>query len=113
MYNLTSPTSSNWNDSSDSGLLTRIRGAVYTEHPEIQAAWFSISDERLADYWIVIPERDVALVRRLLEEQQQKVIRLFANTANPPFQLDCHIVYGVGRDASSLVPSGATRILKP
>lgn len=92
------------------GWLALIKQCVYVNHPRVEDVYVSIGDEGLVDYWIVIPTRDVALVRRLIEDQQQNIIRLFARTPNPPFQLDFHIIYREGREVSDLVPSGAIRI---
>ena len=91
------------------GWLTRIRTHVYN-HPEVEELFVSIDAEPVVDYWIVIPRRDIGLVERLVEDQQKKILRLFAGTANPPFQLDFHIYYREGRVAKDLIPSNGIRI---
>ena len=93
------------------GWLGKIRSEVY-KHPQVEELYVSISNELLVDYWIVIPHRDIALVRTLVEDQRQNIIGLFARTPNPPFQVDFHICYREGRPARELVPSDATLIPK-
>lgn len=93
----------------ESGWMVRIRQIVF-QHSEVKDLFISIGDDRMVDYWIVIPHRDIAVVRELVKKQQDKVIALFAQTGHPPFQVDFHIIYQDGRDALTLVPSEAIRI---
>ena len=97
--------SDSWND----GWLATIRRELH-EHGRFEHLYVSIGDEGMVDYWVVIPDRDLDLVRRLVEEQH-KIVRLFGSgQQRPPFNLDFHIVYGKGRDAKTLVPSDAFRV---
>lgn len=92
--------------------MATIREVVY-KHRGVTAAYMSISTEPLVDYWIVIEHRDIALVRTLIEDQQENIIDLFAGTENPPIQqIDFHIIYREGREVSELVPSNAFPIPK-
>ncbi len=70
---------------------------------------FVSRDREEVDYWVVIPERNIETVR-VLVKQQQAIIRLFMATANSPLQVDSHIVYCEGRDATELVPNAANSI---
>ena len=92
--------------------LHRISETVYA-NPAVEALFVSNVEEAVRDYWVVIPERDIALVRELISVQQEKVLSLFAQAENAPFQLDFHIVYRNGRDVKDLIPSEAISVPKP
>lgn len=96
-------------NSQDAGWMAKIRQEAY-KNPKVESFYITIDDEALFDYWIVIPHRDIELVRELIKDQQTNVIDLFAGTDHPPFQLDFHIVYREGRDARDLVPDKAIEI---
>ena len=99
-------------DSQANSWLQIISDAVYA-NPAVEALFVSKGEEAMRDYWVVIPERDIALVRELIGDQQEKVLALFAQSENVPFQLDFHIVYRNGRDIDELIPSKAISIPKP
>ncbi|MCH8062652.1 MAG: hypothetical protein IH861_09125 [Chloroflexi bacterium] len=99
-------------DSRTNSWLHRISETVYA-NPAVEALFVSKGEEAVRDYWVVIPERDIALVRELISDQQEKVLFLFAETENVPFQLDFHIVYRNGRDIKELIPSTAISVTKP
>ena len=98
-------------DSRTNSWLHRISETVYA-NPAVEALFVSKGEEAVRDYWVVIPERDIALVRQLISDQQEKVLCLFVQTANAPFQLDFHIVYRNGRDIKELIPSTAISVTK-
>lgn len=98
-------------DSQTDSWLNRISKTVYA-NPAVEALFVSLGEEAVKDYWVVIPERDIALVRKLISDQQEKVLRLFAQT-DAPFQLDFHIVYRNMRDIRELIPSKAISVPKP
>ncbi|PKB60903.1 MAG: hypothetical protein BZY79_06675 [SAR202 cluster bacterium Casp-Chloro-G4] len=98
-------------DSQSQSWISMISETVYA-NPAVEALFVSRGEEAVRDYWVVIPERDIALVRELISEQQNKVLRLFAHT-DAPFQLDFHIVYRNERDINELIPSEAISIPKP
>ena len=102
----------NVSDSQTDSWLHRISETVYA-NPAVEALFVSNGEEAVRDYWVVIPERDIALVRELISDQQDKVLSLFAQTENVPFQLDFHIVYKNGRDVKDLIPSRAIFVSKP
>ena len=89
--------------------LSKIRTEVY-KHKEVEALYVSIGEEGLVDYWIVIPQRDITLVRTLVECQQKDIVALFVREHGAPFQLDFHIIYREGREVENLVPSDAIEI---
>lgn len=89
--------------------LSKIRREVYA-HREVEDLYVSIGDEELVDYWIIIPQRDLELVGRLIEDQYARIIIPFAETGRPPFGLDFHIIYLEGRDPEDLVPRRAIRV---
>lgn len=99
-------------DSQTDSWLHRISESVYA-NPAVEALFVSKGEEAVRDYWVVIPERDIALVRKLINDQKEKVLSLFAQTENVPFQLDFHIVYRNGRDIKELIPSKAISVRKP
>jgi len=96
-------------NSQDAGWMAKIRQETY-KNPKVESLYTTLDDEARVDYWIVIPHRDIELVRELIKDQQKHVIDLFAGTDHPPFQLDFHIVYREGRDARDLVPDKAIEI---
>ena len=104
-------TTSDLSDLVSQGWLAVI-GAVAYRHADVQDVFVSV-DESGVDYWIVIPRRDINLVRALVRSQQKDVIELFAKTKNPPFQIDFHISYAEGRKSSEVVPSEVIRIPRP
>ena len=91
------------------GWLALVRFHVY-RHPEVEELYVSVDTEPVIDYWIVIPHRDIDLVERIVEDQQRKIVRLFAGTSAPPFSLDFHICYREGRVARNLIPSNGMLI---
>lgn len=99
-------------DSQAQSWLSLISKTVYANQA-VEALFVSKGEEAVRDYWVVIPERDIALVRELINDQREKVLSLFAQTENVPFQLDFHIVYRNGRDVNELIPSEAISIPKP
>ena len=99
-------------DSQSHSWLSRISETVYA-NPAVESLFVSRGEEAVRDYWVVIPERDIALVRELISDQQEKVLSLFAQAENAPFQLDFHIVYRNGRDVKDLIPSEAISVPKP
>ena len=105
------PGQSDTSDSLANSWLSRIRKTVYA-NPAVEALFVSKGEEAVRDYWVVIPKRDIALVRKLISDQQEKVLSLFAQT-DAPFQLDFHIVYRNGRDVKELIPSEAISLPKP
>lgn len=98
-------------DSQTSSWLNRISQIVYA-NSSVEALFVSKGEEAVRDYWIIIPERDIALVRELVRDQE-KVLSLFAQAENAPFQLDFHIVYRNGRELKELLPSKAISVPKP
>ena len=99
-------------DSRSHSWLNRISKTVFA-NPAVEALFVSNVEEAVRDYWVVIPERDIALVRELISDQQEKVLSLFAQAENAPFQLDFHIVYRNGRDVKELIPSEAISVPRP
>ncbi|MCH8185540.1 MAG: hypothetical protein IH862_05510, partial [Chloroflexi bacterium] len=100
------PERSSVSDNDNAGWLSLIRTTVYS-NPGVVSLYVSFGEERLVDYWILIPHRDTELVRELVRNQHKNIVSLFAQTSHPPFQLDFHIIYREGRDDLSLVPGGA------
>ena len=99
-------------DSLSAGWLTTIRAEVF-KHTEVEDLYVSIGDDLIVDYWIIIPHRDIGVVRTLIKSQQKNIIGLFATADKPPFQLDFHIIYRAGRASRELVPSDAFRVPQP
>lgn len=91
------------------GWLARVRTAVY-RYKDVEDLYVSVGQDPVVDYWIVIPKRDISLVRRLMDAQQKYIIPLFTSGEEAPFQLDFHIVYREGRDISILVPTDAIHV---
>lgn len=72
-------------------------------------ALYVVSEENNVDIWLVIPNRDFALLRELVE-REMKVLETFIVIEEPLFLFEFHIVYRCGADESKFVPKRAIRI---
>lgn len=98
--------------SEDSWWLNKIRAELY-KNQAVEGIYLTLEGsgkDLIVDYWIVIPHRDIDLVRELIRSQRENVIGSFSQIGDPPFQLDFHICYREGRDVLDLLPDRAIKV---
>ena len=89
------------------GWISRIREELYSS-PAIEDIFVSIEDNNV-DVWVVIPERDIAVLDQLANIEW-KLLEIFVSGENPPFLVDFHIIYRCGRKVEDLAPTRAIRL---
>ena len=97
-------------DSSDqyvNGWLSRIREELYSI-PSVEDIFVSIEDNNV-DVWVVIPQRDIAVLDQLADIEWQ-LLETFISGEHPAFLMDFHVIYRCGRNIKDLAPTGATRL---
>ena len=94
-------------DQSKDGWVAHIREEFYSV-PEVEAIYVAI-DENNIDIWLLIPNRDICVVRQLAEIEM-KILERFISLEQPLFLLDFHVVYRCGADESQFVPQRAIRL---
>ena len=91
------------------GWISYIKDQFY-KISEIQSIYYSINDKDV-DIWILIPKRDIVLLRRLVD-LEIKVLETFTYGGESLFRLEFHIVYCNHTDEKMLVPSKALYLQK-
>jgi hypothetical protein len=91
-------------DQNINGWLTYVRDEFYSV-PVVEAIYVAI-DKRDVDIWLIIPKRDFALLRRLVDREME-ILKAFAPLEKPPFLFEFHIVYRCGATEGELVPREA------
>ena len=91
------------------GWISRIREQLYLE-PSVESVYMSI-EEGNVDLWVVVPERDIQVVRRIAESQA-RIMDLFGQTEKPLFFIDFHVVYRNGHSEEEVIPKRAIRLPK-
>lgn len=94
-------------DQTANGWINHIKEEFYSV-PEIESVYFTI-DETNVDIWLVIPDRDFALVRQLVDLEMQ-IMSKFAAHGRAAFLLEFHIVYRCGVDEDRFIPQRAIRL---
>lgn len=94
------------NQSAD-GLIRYVRDEIYSIQ-SIESLYIDIKEGNI-DIWVVIPKRDIAVVRQIAEGKG-RIIRLFASSEHPPFTLDFHVIYRDGRNEEDLLTKQAIRV---
>ena len=61
-------------------------------------------DETTIDVWIVIPERDIGLVRKIAETERSLMSHFVNHRRDPLFYFDFHTVYRGTNDLQDLIP---------
>jgi len=89
------------------GWLSLIREQLYSI-PSVEDVFFSIEDSDV-DVWVVIPERDVAVLDQLADIEWG-LLEMFVSGEHPVFLIDFHIIYRCGRNIDDLVPTMAVRL---
>lgn len=96
-------------DQSKDGWIAYI-GEEFYSVPEVESIYVTI-EESYIDIWLVIPDRDIKLLRRIAEREIGVMERLAAIEL-PLFFLEFHVVYRHGADETQFVPDRAIRLLK-
>ena len=61
------------------------------------------------DVWVVIPERDLAILHQITEKEIE-LYKTLVSGESPPFLIDFHIIYRCGRNVEELAPTRAIRL---
>jgi len=96
-----------YSDQSINGWISQIRDALYSI-PLVETMYLSIEGEEV-DIWVVIPKRDIGIVRQIAE-CQGRFLKMLALDEHSPFLLDFHVIYREGRSEEDLLPTQAIRI---
>ncbi len=86
------------------GWLSLIRKELYAI-PSVEDIFVSIEGSDV-DVWVVIPERDLAILHEIVEREGKLFETLFSGE-NPPFLIDFHIIYRCGCNIEELAPTKA------
>ena len=76
----------------------------------IESIYVSIDGESV-DIWILIPERDIDLVQRIIEKEN-RIIDRFINEGQTKYLFDFHVLYQCHATESELVPANSVKIPK-
>lgn len=79
-------------------------------YPQVESIYYSIEEDNV-DIWLIIPERDFSLVRRLVD-LEMLVLDTFEMDDKSLCQCEFHIIYRDGHIESDLIPKNALRIPK-
>jgi len=89
------------------GWLSQIREVFYSE-PMVESVFVGIQESEV-DVWIVIPNRDINVVRHIAE-RQNLIMTAFSHVEHPVFFIDFHVVYRAGRNEEQLIPQRTIRL---
>lgn len=95
-------------DQSKDGWIAYIRTELYSIS-EVEAIYVTIEESNI-DVWVLIPERDIRLVRQIADKETKILERFAGLEQQPKFLLDFHVVYRCGADELLLVPRRAIRL---
>jgi hypothetical protein len=97
-------------DSSDQrvdGWIALIKEELYA-NPSVEDIFVSIEDNNV-DVWVVIPKRDISVLRQLVEIEGE-LFKTLVSGESPPFLIEFHIIYRCGRKIEELAPTKAIRL---
>ena len=89
------------------GWIALVREALFSI-PLVEDIFVSIEDNNV-DVWVVIPERDLAILHQIVEREGE-LFETLVSGENPPFLVDFHIIYRCGRKTEELAPTKAIRL---
>lgn len=89
------------------GWLALIREELYS-NPSVEDIFVSIEDSDV-DVWVIIPERDISILRQLVEIEG-RILEMIVSGEHPPFLIDFHVIYRCGRNTEDLVSNRAIRL---
>ncbi len=91
------------------GWLSLIKEELYS-NSSVEDIFVSIEGNDV-DVWVVIPERDLAILHQIVETEG-KLFQALVSTESPTFLIDFHIIYRCGRNIEDLAPTKAIRLLR-
>jgi hypothetical protein len=89
------------------GWISYVQKELYLE-PTVESVHVGI-DEGTVDFWIVIPKRDIEVVKRIADTQS-RIMDVFGRTEKPSFFMDFHIIYRNGHDEGEWIPKRTIRL---
>ena len=89
------------------GWLSLIREALYS-NPSVEDIFVSIEGSDV-DVWVVIPERDLAILHEIVEREGE-LFETLVSGENRPFLIDFHVIYRCGRNVEDVAPTRAIRL---
>jgi len=89
------------------GWISRIREELYS-NSSVEDIFVSIEDTDV-DVWVVIPERDLAVLDQLADIEWE-LLEMLVCGEHPPFLIDFHVIYRCGRNVEQLAPTRAIRL---
>lgn len=94
-------------DQSVNGWVSYIKEKFYS-FTQVETIYALIEQDKI-DVWIIIPNRDSVLLRKLIETEMG-VLDVLSSDNKPLFSLEFHIVYRCGNDERQFVPLRALRL---
>jgi len=91
-------------DQTVNGWIEYLRGEFYSL-PEVESVHVTIDDNNV-DVWVIIPERDFAVLREVVD-REMAVLENLGDVDRPPFLMEFHVLYRCGNAASRLIPQHA------
>jgi len=76
---------------------------------EIKSIYISIDGESI-DIWILIPDRNINLIDRIIEKEN-KIIDRFIHDGQTKYLFEFHVLYMCQTDESEITPSNSIKIL--
>jgi len=90
------------------GWITYIKEQLYSIEG-VESIYVTI-DEKQVDMWILIPNRNIGLMRQIVEKEML-IVDILDTDLEPKFEVDFHIVYRFGGiDENKLLPREAVKI---
>lgn len=96
-------------DQEINGWIGYIKEYLYT-FKQVESVFYQIDKENI-DIWIIIPDRNIALLRDLIDAEMNMLDR-FDVEGKSLYVFEFHIIYRCGVDEINVTPQGAIRVLK-
>jgi hypothetical protein len=94
-------------DQSVNGWIAHIKAQFYSI-PDIESIYMAI-EENNVDLWLIIPKRNFALLRKIVDLEMQ-ILDDFSAVKHPVFLFEFHVVYRCNATGSQFVPKGSLLI---
>ena len=89
------------------GWLSLIKEELYA-NPSVEDIFVSIEGSDI-DVWVVIPERDLAILDQIVEREWE-LLKTLVSGESPPFLIDFHVIYRCNRNVEDLAPTRTIRL---
>ena len=86
------------------GWLAHIREELYS-NSSVEDIFYSIKDSNV-DVWVVIPKRDITILRQLVEIEG-RILGMLVSGKHPAVLIDFHVIYRCDRNVEELVSNRA------